>query len=103
MEKLKQGQTVYCKEFYKPDLIETVITKVGRKYFELENYPHDKFLIEGMKSLPHIGSVIDVYINPLEYQLECRKNELAAKISKVDFWNLEFETLQQIAMHCGIK
>jgi hypothetical protein len=86
MKKLTVGQKVwFLKTAYHTlkdiELRECTISSVGKKYFELEEMPREKFFIETLK---HDGknwmSVGVIYLNSEDYYEEQRLNQAVKEI-----------------------
>jgi hypothetical protein len=78
--KLKVGQTVYLEPTgnavrYSKDIIETKVTRVGRKYFEVQNN-RCKFDIENMYDVSNCYSNYNVYLSMQEIEDKNEKIEL---------------------------
>jgi hypothetical protein len=95
---MQVGQQVYLRHLNTrtSGLIETTVTKVGNKYFEVESV-RGRFFRETMK---HDGrgysSSYMVYVTKKQYEEECEFSHLVDKIKSTYFSGLSLEQLRQI-------
>lgn len=76
---------------------EPIVTKIGRKYFELDGYYNTKFCLEtGRDSNGQYSSQYTVYESKEAYEQEKIHNKLADKIRKTSFSYLKYTTLLAI-------
>ena len=91
---------VILKNNQNPILHKTVISKIGRTYFELEGL-RSRFFINNLTHDPGAYSVyIKVYLNPKEWDLEIEKNKLNQYLklffSKLGVLPLSIEKMREI-------
>lgn len=99
-KQLKIEQRVYVKHFSKrytkkQDIIikETTVKKIGRKYFYLKEYHHDKFSIETMFNVTDCTPYYKVYLSMEEIEIEKETNEIADYIVKKFKWSSNWISL----------
>ena len=85
MNKLTVGQTIFYqgglgRSRSDKELKETVITKVGRKYFELESLYRCKFDINTLDEVSEFSSSIKLYLSKEAYDDEVKSNKLIRDI-----------------------
>lgn len=81
MANLIVGQTVWYngergRSRSDKELKETVITKVGRKYFELEATYRSKFDVNTLDEVSEFSSSIKIYLSKEAYDDEVKSNKL---------------------------
>lgn len=85
MANLIVGQTVWYngergRSRSDKELKETVITKVGRKYFELEATYRSKFDVNTLDEVSEFSSSIKIYLSKEAYDDEVKSNKLIRDI-----------------------
>lgn len=65
----------------KKELIETVVSKAGNKYFEV-NGIHYKFHIDNLRQVSDYSPNIEIVLNKDDFEIEMRSKELSSKIRK---------------------
>ena len=85
MANLIVGQTVWYNDERgrsrsDKELKETVITKVGRKYFELEATYRSKFDVNTLDKVSEFSSSIKIYLSKEAYDDEVKSNKLIRDI-----------------------
>jgi hypothetical protein len=96
---IKVGQKVFVKSMYNRNTFveEPIVTKIGRKYFELSDYPYVKFELEtGQDYRGEYNSNYQVYESKEAYKQEKIHNKLADTIRKTSFSYLKYSTLLAI-------
>ena len=96
---IKVGQKVFIRcEYNKNTYVEEpIVTKVGRRYFELEGYWSTQFSIEtGKDKNGQYSPQYQVYESKEAYEQELKHSELGNKLNKLVNSNLKYETLLAI-------
>lgn len=109
-KKIKVGQKVWIKEAYpgaESNLKEAIVSKVGRKYFELEKQYYTKFDIEKLIEAGHSNYKSKIYLSPNDYYEEIEHLKLSQEIRKSfsPFGKSQYtlSQLRQIAEIIGIN
>ena len=97
---LTEGQEVFLsiprKGFHK-ELIRTKITKVGRKYFEIEYFSNDtNFLISSLTENTDSAYKKRIFLKESDFQNMLEKERISKKLNGFRFENLTLENLKQI-------
>ncbi len=97
---IKVGQKVFVTAIYSNSNIhikEPIITKIGKKYFELEGYWHTQFLIEtGIDKQNRHSSQYQVYESKEAYEQTKLHDKLSDTIRRSSFHSLKYSTLLAI-------
>jgi hypothetical protein len=94
---IKVGQKVFVIGLYRKSVDEPIVTKISRKYFQLEGYYSTQFSIEtGKDKNGQYSSQYQVYESKEAYEQELERKALAEKLQKFVNSNLKYETLLAI-------
>jgi hypothetical protein len=97
---IKVGQKVFVTGIYSNSNIyekEPIVTKIGKKYFQLEGYYNIQFSIEtGIDKQSKYSSQYKVYESKEVYEQEKLHIKLSDVIRRSSFYNLKYETLLTI-------
>lgn len=94
---MQVGQKVWVYEarYRVAGLTEALITKVGKKYFEVDAV-RGKFYLEDLRFVTEYSSNCRVYLSKQEYEDGREINYLAGKFRDFQFKTLSLEQLRQI-------
>ena len=96
---IKVGQKVFVTSQYNRNIYveEPIVTKVGKKYFELDSYPWDKFELEtGKEKTREYSSKYQVYESKEAYEQEKLHDKLVDTVRRSSFHSLKYSTLLAI-------
>lgn len=87
-KKIQIGQTVYLepginKSRYNKDIIETTVTKVGNKYFQLENNSRKKYEIDTLKEVSEYCADYYVYLTRQEIEDKNEREKLTSYLRQM--------------------
>ena len=109
MKKLEVGSAFfYVERCYRGQLKTgyTKVSKVGRKYFELEAYPKVKFDLETCKGVTEYAPNISLYSSEQEYLETHERHEIAQRIIRsglTTLRKLSLTTLRSIAAELKLE
>lgn len=89
MNKIEVGTKLYLKpvnnmaRYGKVEIKEVEVTKVGRKYFEVDGFSRTKFAIEGLKQFTKYSPDWEVYFSKQDILDETEHENLTGEIKSV--------------------
>ena len=95
------GQTVYLNPYGRGnrEVQEGIISKIGKKYFEIEGFHRDRFFIDTMRhdgGKTGYGCSWTVHLSKQEILDEAEQNQLREELRKAFAWDGKKFTLEQL-------
>lgn len=87
---------VYSGMYRKSTITETVVTKVGKKYFEVDKFRNRYYIETLIEDAGQYTATSRVYLSLQDYEDEKELNYLADKFRGFQFRTLSLEQLRQI-------
>lgn len=103
MSNIQVGQKIYIVHPHRKGIQEVTVSKVGKKYFQVEELPRIQFFKseENRTSKSEFGSPIRWYLTIQEYNDEKHYHVLRSRLYKV-FSTSNVGTLEQLKQVCEI-